>query len=103
MNSETITLERHLKKTAILTNAVSVIIALATALSVGYGFFYNTKATLNDHTTEIQKVEKEVIDIKTKINETDVFKGVYESELKQLQKKVDNMDEKLDRIIMQTR
>jgi peptidoglycan hydrolase CwlO-like protein len=80
------------------------------SLSVGYGFYYNTKSTLQQHTSDIQEVKEDVTEIKNDIQEVDVFKGVSEYEVKSLEEKitkleqdVSNMDEKLDQILMQTR
>jgi len=56
-------LEKHLKKSSLISNTVSLVIALVTALSVGYGFYYNTKATLSKHGEEIQEVKKDVRDV----------------------------------------
>lgn len=110
MTPDQITLEKHLKKATIWANSLSVIFALAASLSVGYGFYYNTKSTLQQHSNEIQEVKVEVEEIQNDIQEVDVFKGVSEFEVKALEEKItkieDNvskMDEKLDKILMQTR
>jgi hypothetical protein len=36
---EALSLEKHLRKTAIVANVLSIIIALITAMSIGYGFY----------------------------------------------------------------
>lgn len=92
-------LEKHLKKSSLISNTVSLVIALVTALSVGYGFYYNTKATLLKHGEEIQEVKKDVRDVNQKINDTDVFKGVSEEKFKEMDEKITKMDEKLDKLL----
>lgn len=101
-NIDTVTLEKHLKKSSLMSNSISLFIALLTALSVGYGFYYNTKSTLESHTEKIEDVEKNVHGIDEKINQIEVYKGVSQSEINELKSKVDKMDEKLDRILIQT-
>lgn len=110
MTSEHLTLEKHLKKATVVTNFISVLVALITALGVGYGFYYNTKSTLSEHSQDIEEVKNDVTQIKTDIQEVDVFKGVSEFEVKTLEEKINKiegdvarMDEKLDKILMQTR
>jgi uncharacterized protein HemX len=110
MTTDQLTLEKHLKKATVWANTLSVIFALVASLSVGYGFYYNTKTTLEHHTDDIQEVKKDVTEIKNDIQEVDVFKGVSEYEVKSLEEKItnlerdmSNMDEKLDQILMQTK
>ena len=88
MTSEHVTLEKHLKKATFWANSLSVIFALVASLSVGYGFYYNTNSTLQEHTSDIQEVQKEVKKIQTDIQEVDVFKGVSEFEVKALDEKI---------------
>ena len=85
-----------------MSNSISLFIALLTALSVGYGFYYNTKSTLESHTEKIENVERNVHGIDEKINQIEVYKGVSQSEINELKSKVDKMDEKLDKILIQT-
>lgn len=110
MNAEHITLEKHLKKATLITNFISGLVAVACALSVGYGFYYKTQTTLNSHTQDIKEVKTDVSDIKSDMQDVDVFKGVNKVEVKTLEEKIKNlesdmskMDEKLDLILIQTR
>jgi peptidoglycan hydrolase CwlO-like protein len=110
MNAEHITLEKHLKKATAMTNFVSGIVAVAVALSVGYGFYYKTQATLNEHTKDIKEVKSDVSTIKDDIQEVDIYKGVSKVEIQVLDKRIQKleqdmskMDEKLDLILIQTR
>lgn len=101
MTEEHLNLERHIKKTTLLSNSVSLLIALFTALTIGYGFYYSTKSTLEQHTVEIRDVKDQVIKIDGKMNEVNVYKGISETEIKELKQKVDKMDVKLDRILIE--
>jgi uncharacterized protein HemX len=110
MNTEHITLEKNLKKATAMTNFISGLIAVAVALSVGYGFYYKTQSTLIEHTQDIKEVKSDVSVIKKDIQEVDVFKGVNKVEVKTLEDKIQKlesdmsrMDEKLDQILIQTR
>lgn len=110
MTSEHLTLEKHLKKATMVTNFISGLVAVICALSVGYGFYYNTSETLDEHSQDIQEVKKDVNTIKTDIQAVDVFKGVSQYEVKTLEDKimkiegdVSKMDDKLDQILLQTR
>lgn len=110
MTDEHKALELHLKKATSFTSFLSAIIALICAMSVGYGFYYQTSMTLNMHTTDIKEVQSDVSEIKKDVQAVDVFKGVSEFEVKALEDKITNlegdvskMDEKLDKILLQTR
>lgn len=110
MNAEHITLEKHLKKATLITNFISGFIAVFCALSVGYGFYYKTSSTLQEHTNDIKEVKTDVSTIKKDIQEVDIFKGVNKIEVKTLEEKiikletnVSKMDDKLDQILLQTR
>jgi uncharacterized protein HemX len=109
MNAEHLTLEKHLKKATMMTNFISGIVAVACALSVGYGFYYKTQSTLDEHTQDIKEVKSDVSIIKKDIQEVDVFKGVNQIEVKTLEEKIlkletdmSKMDDKLDQILIQT-
>lgn len=109
MNAEHVTLEKHLKKATLMTNFISGLVAVACALSVGYGFYYKTQSTLNEHTEDIKEVKSDVSVIKKDIQEVDVFKGVNTVEVKTLEEKIQKleanmtkMDDKLDQILIQT-
>lgn len=93
-----------------VTNFVSGLVAVACALSVGYGFYYKTQSTLDSHTEDIREVKKDVNTIKKDIQEVDVYKGVSTVEIKTLDEKIgklekdmSKMDDKLDQILIQTK
>jgi len=109
MNAEHLTLEKHLKKATLMTNFISGLVAVSCALSVGYGFYYKTQSTLDEHTQDIKEVKTDVSTIKKDIQEVDVFKGVSQVEVKALEEKIlklendmSKMDDKLDQILIQT-
>ena len=110
MTADHIILEKHLKKATLVTNFVSGLVAVICALSVGYGFYYKTQTTLDEHTQDIKEVKTDVNTIKQDIQEVDVYKGVSQVEIKTLEEKIQKMerdmskmDEKLDQILIQTR
>jgi uncharacterized protein HemX len=110
MNADNITLEKHIKKATMVTNFISGLVAVVCALSVGYGFYYRTSETLDEHTQDIKEVKQDVNTIKNDIQAVDVFKGVSQYEVKTLEEKimkleleVSKMDDKLDQILLQTR
>lgn len=103
-------LEEHLKRWSLLANVISVVSALFVAMGVGYGFYYSTKSTLKQNTEDISHVKETMETLEIHLNDIDVFKGVSTVEVKALESKVDKnlkeiekMDEKLDKILMQTR
>lgn len=110
MNTEHLELESHIKKATAYTNYISGLVAVICAMSVGYGFYYNTSETLDEHTKDIKEVKQDVNIIKNDIQDVDVFKGVSQFEVKTLEQKImklendmTKMDEKLDQILLQTR
>jgi len=100
-------LESHLKRTTIMSNVISIVVGLVVAMSVGYGFYYNTKSTLNAHTEDINDIKEQVTTVETQMNDINVFKGVSQVEISALERKVENveskitkMDDKLDKILI---
>ena len=109
MNAEHLTLEKHLKKSTITSNFVSVIIALITALGVGYGFYYNTNSTLDSHTMQIREVKTDVESLKEAVTNSAVFQGATGEQIKSVEMQVNDVkasqiriEEKLDRLILKT-
>ena len=109
MNADHLTLEKHLKKTTFTSNLLSVFIALLTALSVGYGFYYNTNNTLNLHTNQINEVRIDVQDLKEAVTNSAVFQGSSSEQMKSMELQVNDVkasqiriEEKLDRLILRT-
>lgn len=103
-------LSRHLKKTTLVSNIVSVVMAMATAMIVVNSFYYNTNNTLNDHHIKINESRTEINALKDKVNDAAVFQGVSKTEIQALKEKVnsveikvDKMNDKLDKILMQTK
>ena len=105
MEAKTVTHEEF-NKIRLYSNTVSLVVAMVTALGVGFGFYYNTKTTLESNTIEIKDIKDEVKGIKFQIQDIEVYKGVSSTELENLDEKVNNiqtelttMDLKLDKII----
>lgn len=93
-------LEKSIRKTTFISNVISIVVALITAFSIGYGFYFNTQHTLKLHEKNIENIDSKVNKNTKQLNEIQVFKGVSSSEMKNLEKKVDKMDEKLDKILI---
>ena len=93
-------LERALKKSNLVSTIMSVVVALLTTMSIGYGFYYNTKSTLETHDKDIQEMRKEIESTKLKVTDIEIFRGVSDAEIKNLEEKVDKIDEKLDKILL---
>lgn len=93
-------LERSIKKTTLTSNIVSIMIAIISALGVGFGFYYNTNSRLETNERSIKQLETEVESTQRQVNKMEVFKGVSSAEMKNLEKKVDKIDEKLDKLII---
>lgn len=102
--------EKHIKKAITYTGFLSSLGGLLIGLFVIYGFYYNTKDTQAEHSSSIHELKTDVKEIKLKINSAEIFQGVSQAEQKALQdkvvvieKKMDKVDDKLDRILEQTR
>jgi septal ring factor EnvC (AmiA/AmiB activator) len=97
-------LQEGIQKTTWFSNIISISIATMAAVAVGFGFYFNTKSTLELHEKKIDSIEKEVELSNKLLTEIQVYKGVSSSEMQNLEKKVDKIDEKLDKLLLfQTR
>jgi hypothetical protein len=103
-------IEQHIRKTTIIANVISITGALVVAMSVGYGFYYNTKSALTQHGEELLELKDDVGNIHKQIDNIEIYKGVSSSEMDNLTLRVERMDnrlekvdDKLDKILMQTR
>ena len=101
------TLERHLKKFSITNNVISIIVALTTACSVGYGFYYKTTDTLEMHSTQIEEIKTSVNELNVSVNNSAVFQGASKEQIKSLENQVsdvkktqDRIEDKIDKLIM---
>lgn len=95
---DNILLEKHLKRTTIISNVISVIVALASAIIVVNAFYYNTTITLRQHTEQIQEVKKDVGVIKDNIKDAQIYQGISTAEIKALDSKINSVDMKMDKI-----
>jgi peptidoglycan hydrolase CwlO-like protein len=92
-------LEKSIRKTTLTSNITSIIIAIIAAFGTGYGFYFNTKSALESHDKSIKNLENRVKENTEHINNIHIYKGVSSAEMKNLEKKVDKIDEKLDKLI----
>jgi septation ring formation regulator EzrA len=106
---DNITLEKHLKRFSIINNIISIVLALTTALSVGYGFYYSTTNTLSSHTQEIVDIKKNVESLTEAVNSSAIYQGSNKEQVKAIQEQVndikksqDRIEDKLDRLILKT-
>ena len=105
MSADTVTLqqisyiEKTLKKSSLISTILSIVVALVSTLAIGFGFYYQTKASLEQHDKELIELKSDVEKTKIKVGELSIYSGVSSSEIENLEKKVDKMDEKLDRIL----
>lgn len=100
-------LERHLKKTTIISNLLSVFFGVITALAFGYGFYYRTTDTLESHTKEIQEVQSSVKKLTEAVNSSAVFEGASKEQIKALQDQVNDVknsqrriEDKIDKLLI---
>ena len=96
---DALTLERHIKKSSLIGNVISLGTALIVALGVCYGFYYSTTAKLNMHTSDIIEIKNDVSSIKNDIANIAVFKGMSEVERINLQDRVSRIENKQDKIL----
>jgi len=102
-------LERHLKKTTIISNVVGFLIAMVTSLSFIYGFYYQTTDTVEQHTIQINEVKSDIKELTTAVNNTAVFQGASKEQIKALQEKIegvqhtqDRIEDKIDKLIIKS-
>lgn len=93
-------LEKSIRKTTLTSNVISIVIAIIAAFGVGFGFYFNTNSQLESHDNSIKVLEEEVQETQVILNEIQVFRGVSSTEMKNLEKKVDKIDEKIDKLIL---
>jgi uncharacterized protein Yka (UPF0111/DUF47 family) len=110
MTAESAALEKHIKKATIISNIVAAAVAIASSATLVYAFYYDTTKTLERHESGLNEVIIEVNQINNTLNDNAVFQGVSKTEIEALKKqmtgvetKVDRIDEKLDKILFQTR
>ena len=110
MTEEHKLLEKHVKKTTIIANLISLVVGVGCFLFIIYGFYYETSDSISTNTEDIKNMENRFNVLEEKYNDTEVFQGVSKTEILQLQKDVNTMqqsldkqNDKLDRILMQTK
>lgn len=99
-----------LQKTTKLSGFVTSLMTLGGVLFMFFGFYYKTTRADEEQTHEIIEVKKDVAEINSKINQSAVYQGISTAEYNALkdkvadiEKTVDKIDGKLDRILIQTK
>tara|TARA_R110000824_G_scaffold314339_1_gene501188 strand:+ start:705 stop:1034 length:330 start_codon:yes stop_codon:yes gene_type:complete len=93
-------IEKALKRSSLVSTILSIVVALLSTFAIGFGFYYQTKASLEQHDKEIIELKTDVVATETKVDELTIYRGVSSSEIKNLEKKVDKLDRKLDEILL---
>jgi septal ring factor EnvC (AmiA/AmiB activator) len=93
-----VAIESTTKKINLGQTAFNFFITILTAFIVVYSFYFNTTNMLSKHSEDIREVKTEVSSMKQDLNNVAVFKGVSETEIKELKGKVDNIDGKMDKM-----
>lgn len=95
---ETQVLETHLKKFQLTNTIVGLIVGLATALSVCYGFYYHTNTTLDEHTNKINNIQKTVGTLTDAVNNSAVYQGATKEQIKALENQITDVKKSQERI-----
>ena len=93
-------IERSIRKTTLVTNIMSIAVTMASGMAVTFGFYYKTNANIQTHDKQIIEIRKDVKETIDKLSQIEVFTGVSSSEMLNLEKKVDKIDEKLDKLLL---
>jgi len=99
-------LEKHLKKWSLKANFVAVMVAVLTAASIGYGFYYKTNSQLDQNKSDIGEIKEDVDQINDKITNSTVFQYVSAVEMKNFDDRLEKVEagqirteKKLDRVL----
>lgn len=90
--------EKHLKKTMFYSNVVGILVACLGALSITYGFYYQTTYTQDKHTEQIEVLQETTSDLTESSSSHNVTDGIAETELVNLKVRMDRMEKSNDRI-----
>jgi len=80
-------------KIPIWNYVLTILIATLSALSVGYGFYFNTNNTLETHDQQIITLEKDIRLINEAINKNNTSLQVQNNELKNITKTVERIEQ----------
>jgi Tfp pilus assembly protein PilO len=92
-------LEKHMKKWALKANALAVVVAVFTAASIGYGFYYNTKSDLRQNKSDITEIKDDVDEIKKTVTDNVVYKGTSTVEMKSMKESIDRIENNQDKMM----
>lgn len=107
MSNHVAQVEQLSKKINLTQQIISIAITILTTIIVVYGFFYNMSQTIQIHTSQLKELQEEINDMRRTTEANEVYKGVSNVTIKNLEDKVnsietkmDKIDEKLDRILI---
>lgn len=110
MSLDNATLEKHLKSFQRNLTIVSLALGILASIGVCYGFYYNTNSKLDAHTDSIESIEVNMGSMSEEIKNTAIFQGASKEQIKALENQVtdvkksqDRIEDKLDRLIMQSK
>ena len=69
------------------------------ALGTCYGFYYNTKNSIDAHSRDIRELQEDVTSLKTDVNSTNIFKGMTQVEQRSLNDRVTRIENKMDKAL----
>ena len=98
MSEATTINNKEFNKMRLFSNTLSLIVALITALGVGFGFYFNTKTTLESNAVDMREVKDAQKNIENQLHDIQVFKGVSSTELENLDEKVEHIEEDLQKM-----
>ncbi len=90
--------EKHIKKTTIVSQIISIIVAVVSAAGVCYGFYFKTTDALTSHTAGINELKADVNDIKNGFKNSAYFQGATQAETKNMHDRMDRMENNVTRI-----
>ena len=102
-SGELLNIEKMMKKSSLVSTILSIVIALISTFAIGFGFYYQTKSSLELHDKEILELKQDVETTRMKVDELSIYRGVSSAEITNLEKKVDKIDVKLDKILSKIR
>jgi uncharacterized membrane protein len=104
------TIDKTEKRLSIVSNFLnSAWVILGVIIAIVF-FYVTTNSTLETHTDQIKEIKTDITDIKVQMKQSAIEQGISDEVIKNLNEKiisvdgkVDKMDEKLDKILMQTK
>ena len=85
MTVDSAILEKHLKKTTINANIISLVVSIITTLGIVFSFYYETKDRLKEHDETLIVVKADIKTLSEDVTNMKIYKGASEEQLKSLQ------------------